>query len=67
MRLSYREDLRRARERSSSGSRMVQTACGPVEYCSVGEGPAVLLVHGAGGGFDQALEMAAELASMAYA
>lgn len=63
MRLSYREDLRRARERSSSGSRMVQTACGPVEYCSVGEGPAVLLVHGAGGGFDQALEMAAELAS----
>lgn len=58
----YASDLRTERERVASGSTVAQTACGPIEYTSFGEGPAVLLVHGAGGGYDQMLDMARELA-----
>jgi pimeloyl-ACP methyl ester carboxylesterase len=59
--IAYRRDVRRARERVSVGSRVVETPRGPIEYGSVGEGPAVLVVHGAGGGFDQGLEIAGPL------
>lgn len=60
---SYRADLDAARRRIASGSELAQTRCGVIEYAMVGEGPAVLLVHGAGGGFDQTLEAARELAA----
>ena len=59
---SYREDLAAQRARISGGSAIAQTPCGPIEYASTGEGPAVLLVHGAGGGFDQGLGIARDLA-----
>ncbi len=51
----YRRDLRIARARIAAGSTMIDTACGPIEYAESGEGPAVLIVHGAGGGYDQGL------------
>jgi pimeloyl-ACP methyl ester carboxylesterase len=54
----YRRDIHRARERISAGSRIVDTPCGPIEYGFAGDGPPVLVVHGAGGGFDQGLEIA---------
>jgi len=54
----YRRDIRRARERVSAGSRIVDTPFGPIEYGIAGDGPPVLAVHGAGGGFDQGLEIA---------
>jgi pimeloyl-ACP methyl ester carboxylesterase len=54
----YQRDIRRARERVSTGSRMVNTPCGPIEYAVEGEGPPVLVVHGAGGGYDQGLDIA---------
>src|SRR5262249_50946821 len=54
----YRRDIHRARERISAGSRIVETPCGPMEYGSVGDGAPILAVHGAGGGFDQGLEIA---------
>lgn len=66
MTLSYRQDLRRARRRASDGSRIAATACGQIEYRVVGEGPAVLLVHGAGGGFDQVASFADELAARGF-
>jgi len=59
---SYRHDLGEQRARVGEGSELAQTPCGPVEYASTGEGPAVLLVHGAGGGFDQGLGIARDLA-----
>jgi 2-hydroxy-6-oxonona-2,4-dienedioate hydrolase len=59
----YQSDLQREIERVSSGSELADTRCGPIEYASLGDGPAVLLVHGAGGGFDQGLEIARELAA----
>lgn len=55
----YLREIRAARERVESlGSQVIQTACGPVEYARVGEGYAVLVVHGAMGGFDQGLWLA---------
>jgi pimeloyl-ACP methyl ester carboxylesterase len=41
--------------RISEGSQIVQTANGTLEYADLGEGYPVLVVHGAGGGFDQGL------------
>jgi pimeloyl-ACP methyl ester carboxylesterase len=62
----YADDLGRARQRVAHGSRIADTSCGPIEYAELGEGPAVLLVHGACGGFDQGLEFAGELARRGY-
>jgi pimeloyl-ACP methyl ester carboxylesterase len=52
---SYRRDLRVARARVSSESQVVVTTSGPVEYAIAGEGTPVLVLHGAGGGWDQGL------------
>jgi pimeloyl-ACP methyl ester carboxylesterase len=41
---------------------IAQTRCGPIEYADVGEGPPVLLAHGAGGGFDQGVAFGEPLA-----
>ena len=54
---SYRDAIVRARERSTSGSLIAQTPCGPIEYSVAGSGPPVLSIHGAGGGFDQGLDI----------
>ncbi len=53
---TYRSDIRAARKRS--GSQVIETKCGPIEYATMGEGPPVLVVHGAGGGYDQGLWIA---------
>ncbi len=63
---SYYSDIRQARDRASRGSRMAHTACGPIEYGVTGDGPPVLVVHGAGGGFDQGLEFGAPLAERGF-
>src|SRR5262249_10039665 len=60
--LGYSRDLSRARRRVSTGSRIAQTSCGPIEYADRGAGPPVLVVHGAGGGFDQGLLLGRPLA-----
>ena len=62
----YYSDLESARQRIAIGSEIADTRCGPVEYAMVGEGPAVLLVHGAGGGFDQTIDAAHELANRGF-
>lgn len=36
-----------------TGSSVIETASGPVEYCMRGQGPAVLVAHGSPGGYDQ--------------
>lgn len=55
----YRRDIRAAEERlESGGSQIVDTACGPIEYATHGEGEPVLMVHGIFGGFDQGLIVA---------
>jgi len=52
----YRRDIRAAQERVQNlGSRVIETACGPIEYATFGEGHPVLVIHGIFGGFDQGL------------
>lgn len=62
----YQRDIRRERERVATGSRVVRTACGSIEYAVAGDGPPVLVVHGAGGGFDQGLEFGRSLADAGF-
>jgi 2-hydroxy-6-oxonona-2,4-dienedioate hydrolase len=57
----YRDDLRAAESRVSSGSKLASTPDGPIEYAEAGSGAPVLVIHGAGGGFDQGLEFAQPL------
>jgi 2-hydroxy-6-oxonona-2,4-dienedioate hydrolase len=57
----YRSDLVAAHERVHSVSRFARTPCGPIEYATAGRGPPILLIHGAGGGFDQGLHFGAPL------
>lgn len=59
----YQGDLREARGRVASGSQATETPCGPIEYAEAGTGRPVLVVHGAGGGYDQGLAFAAPLAA----
>jgi pimeloyl-ACP methyl ester carboxylesterase len=54
----FGEEMGAARSRLLAGSRVVSTACGPVEVAEAGEGPPVLVVPGAGGGFDQGMAFA---------
>ena len=56
--LAYARDMRATRDRLASGSQIVATRHGPMEYTSWGEGPMVLVVHGAGGGYDQGVSIA---------
>jgi 2-hydroxy-6-oxonona-2,4-dienedioate hydrolase len=63
---TYRRDLHHARERVSTGSHIVQTPCGPIEYALAGDGPPVLVVHGAGGGYDQGLELGEPLVTSGF-
>jgi pimeloyl-ACP methyl ester carboxylesterase len=49
----YRHDMDQAYERVSNGGKIIDTACGPVQYADFGEGAPMLIVHGAGGGYDQ--------------
>jgi pimeloyl-ACP methyl ester carboxylesterase len=64
----YRRDLRAAVSRVSSGSRLVSTSCGAIEYADAdaGTGAPVLVIHGAGGGFDQGLEFAQPLIEQGF-
>ena len=59
----YRRDIRPARAQALSGSRVIRTACGPVEFAEAGspEAPPVLVIHGILGGYDQGLLTAAHL------
>jgi pimeloyl-ACP methyl ester carboxylesterase len=63
--LAYRRDLAAARQRVAGGT-IVDTPCGPIEYAVAGRGQPVLLVHGAGGGFDQGLMLGAPLVERGY-
>ncbi|HUB32612.1 MAG TPA: alpha/beta hydrolase [Bryobacteraceae bacterium] len=52
---SYRREMAAVRARLAVGSAVLRTGHGAVEYAVEGDGPAVLALHGAGGGYDQGL------------
>lgn len=62
----YRSDLMAAQARIAQGSQTVTTPCGPIEYAIAGTGPPILVVHGAGGGFDQGMVMAEDIVKKGY-
>jgi len=64
--LPYRRDLRRARQRIAVGSEVLETACGQIELAVVGDGAPVLFVHGAGGGYDQGLDIGRPLVQRGF-
>lgn len=64
--VQYRSDLSAIRQRLVTGSQIASTACGPVEYAVAGSGPAVLVVHGAGGGYSQVAAITELLAASGF-
>lgn len=57
----YRATMRDARQRTAQGGALASTRCGPIEYAALGSGTPILVVHGAGGGFDQGIEVGRDL------
>jgi hypothetical protein len=58
----FARDLAAARECvSGSGTQIFASSFGPVEYALDGDGPRLLVIHGTGDGFDQALDFSAPL------
>lgn len=64
--VAYRKDLKAAKQRIFTGRQFVEKPSGPIEYAESGDGPAVLFVHGAGGGFDQGLALGAAFLGDGY-
>lgn len=54
----YTRDMARLRAHLDAASTLIATRHGPVEVAVMGEGPAILVLHGAGGGYDQSLQLA---------
>jgi pimeloyl-ACP methyl ester carboxylesterase len=49
----YKNNMSLAYQQIASGGKIIETACGPIQYTEFGEGAPILIVHGAGGGYDQ--------------
>ena len=50
---SLKDWLRLRESELNAGSRVIQTAAGPIEFRKEGTGPAVICLHGAYGGYDE--------------
>ncbi len=59
----FRAELSEAREKVLAGSEILKTDRGDIEYTIKGEGSPVLVLHGAGGGYDQGLLLAGRICS----
>ncbi len=53
--VQFRGEIAAARQRVLEGSTVLTTEYGEIEYAVEGDGPAALLIHGAGGGYDQGM------------
>jgi 2-hydroxy-6-oxonona-2,4-dienedioate hydrolase len=58
----FESDINVARVKATQGSVLTDTGCGPIEYQETGVGAPLLVVHGSGGGHDQGIALAANLA-----
>lgn len=54
----FRHDMQAARSRVAQGGTVIATSTGQVEFAQTGTGPPLLSIHGAGGGYDQGLDLA---------
>ena len=62
----YRHDMSDRTKAIEAMSRIARTAKGEVEYAREGSGPTALVIHGAGGGYDQGLYLAHEMLGDGY-
>jgi len=62
----FAAELRTHRGRVSRGSQVVPSRFGQIEFATLGHGAPVLIVHGAGGGFDQGFSAAGRLTDAGY-
>ena len=58
----FNRDMKLANIRAANGSVVIATRCGPIEYHEAGKGIPLLMVHGSGGGHDQGMAFAGNLA-----
>ena len=62
----FDRDIESERARVSRGAAIVQTPCGPIQYAEAGKGTPILVIPGAGGGFDQGLDAVGPLAERGF-
>jgi 2-hydroxy-6-oxonona-2,4-dienedioate hydrolase len=62
----YRHDMSDRTKALEAKSSIARTAKGDIEYAREGSGPAALVIHGAGGGFDQGLYLAHDMLGEGY-
>jgi 2-hydroxy-6-oxonona-2,4-dienedioate hydrolase len=55
---AYRFALAERHQQVAAGGLTARTSAGPIEYAVAGDGPTALVIHGAGGGYDQGLSVA---------
>jgi 2-hydroxy-6-oxonona-2,4-dienedioate hydrolase len=58
----FDRDIAASHARAMRGGVVVQTPCGPIEYQEAGQGAALLMIHGSGGGHDQGMAFGGFLA-----
>ena len=58
----FDRDIKTASAAAALGSVVIETRCGPIEYQEAGAGAPLLMVHGSGGGHDQGIAFAGNLA-----
>jgi len=63
---AFSHDIQEARRRIQGRSEVMATSFGQLEYALAGQGPALLMIHGTGGGFDQGLTFTEGLVRRGY-
>jgi 2-hydroxy-6-oxonona-2,4-dienedioate hydrolase len=53
--VAFQKNLHAHQQRISTGSRVLDSRCGPIEFAEAGSGTPLLMIHGTGGGFDQGM------------
>jgi 2-hydroxy-6-oxonona-2,4-dienedioate hydrolase len=64
--LRFRRELKAAESRLLAGSTIIETAAGLIEFAREGQGEPVLMIHGAGGGYDQGMFVARDIFESGY-
>ena len=62
----FSRDMEVARLRLAGRSQTIETSFGALEYAVLGEGKPMLTIHGAGGGFDQGLDLTSAMTGHGY-
>ena len=62
----FRREMAELERALEAGGTVVETSAGPIEYAREGEGEPALVIHGAGGGYDQGLSIGRDTLGFGY-